>query len=188
VHTVDKVDRDHAALPDRALVLLRHVARRRRQGVAVANRGLYVEEAEALRPLLPPGAALWFVVGFDKIVQVLDRRYYGEPEAALARLFALAGFLVAPRAGTTAADLRALLARPQNRTYAARVHHLPLPPAYRRDSATEVRALLAAGRDPGRLVPAAAREFVAATGCYRRSPGATPSDYAARRHALSAVG
>jgi nicotinamide-nucleotide adenylyltransferase len=192
VHTVDKVDRDHAALADRALVLLRHVARRPRQGVAVANRGLYVEEAEALLPLLPPGAALWFVVGFDKIVQVLDRRYYAEPDTALARLFALAGFLVAPRAGASAADLRALLARPENRAYAERVRHLPLPPAYRRDSATEARALLAAGRDPGRLLPPAAHEFVAATGCYAAPPvgaAATASPgYSVRRLILAAGG
>jgi nicotinate-nucleotide adenylyltransferase len=192
VHTVDKVDRDQAALPDRALVLLRHVARRPRQGVAVANRGLYVEEAEALAPLLPIGAALWFVVGFDKIVQVLDRRYYADPGAALARLFALAAFLVAPRAGAGDGDLRALLGRPENRPYADRVRQLPLAPGYRDDSATEVRALLAAGRDPERLLPPAARAFVAATGCYGAprvgAAGEPPDDYAARRRALRAVG
>ena len=171
-------------------MLLRHVARRPRQGVAVANRGLYVEEAEALTPLLPSGAELWFVVGFDKIVQVLDRRYYADPGAALARLFALAGFLVAPRAGAGAGELRALLARPENRPYADRVRHLPLAPAYRDDSATAARDLLAAGRDPGHLLPPAARAFVAATGCYGGprvgAADGPPADYAARRRALRA--
>src|SRR4051812_28702439 len=57
VHTVDKVDRDVAALPDRALLLLRHVARRPRQGVAVAHRGLYVEEAEGPGAAAPGGRA-----------------------------------------------------------------------------------------------------------------------------------
>src|SRR5262249_12077418 len=69
VQVIDKEDRACAALADRALVLARYVARRPRHGLAACNRGLYVEEAEALAPLLPAGAALWFVVGHDKIVQ-----------------------------------------------------------------------------------------------------------------------
>src|SRR6266849_4291037 len=121
VQVIDKEDRACAALADRALVLARYVARRPRHGLAACNRGLYVEEAEALAPLLPGGAALWFVVGHDKIVQVLDPRYYADRAAALERLFALAGFLVAPRAGAGRGELAALLARPENRAYAARI-------------------------------------------------------------------
>ncbi len=179
VYTVDKVARDHAALPDRALVLLHHVARRRRQGVIVVNRGLYVEEAEAVAPLLPAGAELWFVVGFDKIVQVFDPRYYADREAALRRLFSLAGFLVAPRAAAGRADLAALLDRPENRPYRPRVRPIPLAPAYRDDSATVARALLAAGRDASALLAPAAAAFMAATGCYRDDAA-----YAARRQVL----
>src|SRR5262249_51173569 len=55
VHVVDKGDAALAALADRALVLARYTARRPRCGVGVCNRGLYVEEAEALAPLLPAG-------------------------------------------------------------------------------------------------------------------------------------
>jgi len=180
VLTVDKVAREHAALPDRALVLLRHVARRRRQGLVVVNRGLYVEEAEALAPLLP-GAALWFVVGFDKIVQVFDPRYYADRDAALRRLFGLAGFLVAPRAGAGPEALRALLDRPENEPFRAGVRLLPLAPAYRDESATDARALLAAGKDARPLLAPAAAAFVVATGCY-----AAEGAYAARRRALGA--
>ena len=183
VYVVDKADAACAALPDRALVLLRHVARRPRYGVAVCNRGLYVEEAEALAPLLPSAAALWFVVGYDKIVQVLDPRYYADREAALAALFQRAGFLVAPRAGAGPDALAALLARPENQAYRERVRYLPLPPAYRDQSATAVRAALAAGGDVCSLVAPPAAAFIAATGCYTAG-GARAREYAARREAL----
>ncbi|HZS03208.1 MAG TPA: hypothetical protein VFE37_31175 [Chloroflexota bacterium] len=180
VHVVDKEDAAQAALADRALVLARYSARRPRCGVAVCNRGLYVEEAEALAPLLPAGAALWFVIGFDKIVQVFDPRYYADRAAALDRLFALAGFLVAPRAGAGRRDLAALLARPENAPYRARVRPLPLAAAYRDQSATAVRAALAAGQNVDSLLAPPAAAFIAATGCY--TPAAEA--YAARRSAL----
>jgi nicotinic acid mononucleotide adenylyltransferase len=182
VQVVDKEDRATAALADRALVLLRHVARRPRAGVAVCNRGLYVEEAEALAPLLPAGAELWFVVGHDKIVQVFDPRYYADREAALARLFALAGFLVAPRAAAGPDALPALLARPANAPYRDRVRPLPLPAAYRDQSATALRAALATDDAPPSLLAPEAAAFVAATGCYT---AAGASAYAARRAALA---
>jgi nicotinamide-nucleotide adenylyltransferase len=181
VHVVDKGDAAYAALADRALVLARYTARRPRCGVAVCNRGLYVEEAEALAPLLPAGAALWFVVGYDKIVQVFHPRYYTDRTAALDRLFALAGFLVAPRAGADRRDLATLLALPQNAPYHARVRPLPLAPAYRDQSATVVRAALAAGENVDALLAREAAAFIAATGCYR----STLDAYAARRGDLT---
>jgi nicotinic acid mononucleotide adenylyltransferase len=182
VYVVDKGDAARAALADRALVLARYTARRPRCGVAVANRGLYVEEAEALAPLLPAGAALWFVVGHDKIVQVFDPRYYADRTTALDRLFALAGFVVAPRAGATHDDLAALLARPENAPYRARVRPLPLATAYRDQSATAVRAALAAGEMPAGLLTPEAAAFIAATGCYTAAEGCT---YAGRRADLT---
>lgn len=199
VHTVDKEDRAVAALPDRALVLLRHTARRPRCGVAVCNRGLYVEQAEALAARLAPGQppeprgaivapgqaseeapALWFVVGYDKIVQIFDPRYYADREAALRALFARAGLLVAPRGAAGPEALAALLARPENAPYRDRVRPLPLPAGYRALSATAVRTALARGEDARALLAPAAAAFVAATGCY-----VDPARYAVRRAALA---
>jgi nicotinic acid mononucleotide adenylyltransferase len=182
VQVVDKEDRATAALADRVLVLLRHVARRPRCGVAACNRGLYVEEAEALAPLLPAETELWFVVGHDKIVQVFDPRYYADREAALGRLFALAGFLVAPRTAAGPDQLAALLARPANAPYRDRVRPLPLPAAYRDQSATAVRVALAGDAMPHGLLAPEAATFVAATGCYT---AAGADAYAARRAALA---
>ena len=54
-------------------------------------------------------------------MQIFDPRYYDDREAALRRLFGQAAFLVAPRDEHSAADLAALLGRPQNAPYAGRV-------------------------------------------------------------------
>jgi hypothetical protein len=139
--TVDKERVTGLPLADR-LELLCRLAGESGDGVAFANRGLYVELAGALRRALPE-ARLEFLVGHDKIVQILDRRYYqargGRPDAALEELFALATFLVAPRGDADADDLARLLAAPENRRFADRVAPLALSEEHRRVSSTRVR-------------------------------------------------
>ena len=150
VRTVDKEQPSGLLLEDRLWLLCRLACALQREmgaegapqhgapriGVVVTNRGLYVDQADALRRLAPGGGrgagpqAGWpgggridFVTGHDKIVQILDPRYYDDREAALRRLFGQAAFLVAPRDEHSSADLAALLRpaaeRPLRRARAA---------------------------------------------------------------------
>lgn len=144
--TVDKEGVERASLGDRVVHMesyLRHTAPT--DSLAVLGAGLYADQAEALRAQLAPGAELWLVVGFDKIVQIFDPRYYADREAALRRLFAAARLLVAPRAGHEQRDLAAALARSENQAYAGQVTYLPLQPELAAISSTEGRARLARG-------------------------------------------
>ena len=170
IRTVDKERPEGLSLPDRLWILTDFCRARSKLGVVLTNRGLYVEEAEALRAgPVPPEKELWFLVGFDKIVQIFDPRYYADRDEALNRLFALSRFYVAPRSGRTEADLAEVLGRPENRAFAAYVRYLPLPPE-RHDpnlSATAVRQALATGTLPAAGVPAAARRFIETTGAFR---------------------
>ncbi len=170
VRTVDKERPEGLSLPDRLWILTDFCRARSGLGVVLTNRGLYVEEAEALRAgPVPPEKELWFLVGFDKIVQIFDPRYYAHRDEALRRLFALSRFYVAPRSGRTEADLARFLNRPENRPFAAYVRYLPLPPE-RHDpglSATAVRQALAAGALPAGALPGEARRFIEATGAFR---------------------
>jgi nicotinic acid mononucleotide adenylyltransferase len=150
--TVDKEHVTGIPLADR-LTLLNRIAAARGDGVAFANRGLYVDLAAAMRRVLP-AASLVFLVGHDKIVQIFDRRYSPEGDATLDRLFSMATFLVAPRAGADAGDLNALMAAPENRRFAPGVGRLELPVRYRRASSTRVRQ----GKRGG--VPAAVAEYL----------------------------
>ncbi|HLY31199.1 MAG TPA: hypothetical protein VKQ36_09220, partial [Ktedonobacterales bacterium] len=116
--TVDKEQVERASLPARLAQLQAYLACSHSpaagDALVIFNHGLYVEQAQALRRLLAAEAELTIIVGFDKIVQILDPRYYENREQALARLFALARLLVAPRADQSEAALAALLAQPAN--------------------------------------------------------------------------
>jgi nicotinic acid mononucleotide adenylyltransferase len=164
--TVDKEVVTGAGLEDRLLLLDLLVAPDRRLGVLLLNRGLYVDQARLVRAAYPELGELVFLVGFDKIVQIFDRRYYDDRDAALEQLFALATFLVAPRGEDEAPALTALLARPENRRFADAVRPLDLPPALRAVASSSVRADLAGGGQTDETVPPEVTAFVEATGLY----------------------
>ncbi len=158
-------------------------------GVVATNRGLYVDQAEALHQVCPRLEELAFVTGYDKIVQIFDPRYYDDRDVALEQLFARAAFLVAPREDATQSDLEALLAQPDNVRYSSRVRPLPLPPELAGLSSTRVRRH-AAELTPGARVddhgevPARVSRFIEETGCYREP---APTAYAERAAAIAAV-
>ncbi len=169
---INKETTERATLLDRVVLLDEMVRRNKQVGVFLTNQGLYVEQAKAIRAAFPGARELIFVVGFDKIEQIFDPRYYQNREAALAELFALASFLVAPRAGHEANDLAALLNQPENQRFQARVRLLPLPKEYREVSSSQIRAAFQAHPyDLSRtrlaaLLPPEALAFARETGCY----------------------
>lgn len=151
--TVDKEQVTRAPLPARLAALSALVAPRAHEAVASINRGLYAEQAVALHAALPQLRELCFIVGFDKIVQIVDPRYYPDRTAALDLLFAQAELLVAPRDDEGAADLAMLFARPENQPWAACVQFVPLAPHWRTLSSSAVRQDIEAGRPITDLVP-----------------------------------
>lgn len=143
VETIDKERVERATLPDRLAQLDAYCDGRAGDAVVVTNRGLYVDQARALHALMAPGARLAIVVGYDKVVQIFDPRYYAERDPALAALFDEADLLVAPRAGQGPRDLEALLSRPENAAFAGAVQPMPLAPEYAAESSSQVRTLAA---------------------------------------------
>ncbi len=189
VHTVDKEQVTGASLEDRLCMLAMLAEMRPNVGVVLCNRGLYVEQAEALRQrILAPGQELVFVVGFDKIQQIVDPRYYADRDASLNRLFALARFLVAERDAHGSQALDALLREPANRAYRGCIAELTTLPADHDPalSSTNVRSAHAEGSGKGidaQSVPAPVRDFIAATGVYG-SPIVLPSGETIDRYGL----
>ena len=188
---VDKDVTSGAALEDRLLVLDLACERDERLGVLLVNRGLYVDQAELARGIFPNARDVVFLVGFDKIVQIFEPRYYADREAALRRLFELATFLVAPRGSEGADRLVELLERPENRPYARAIRPLDLPPSVRDFASSRVRDAAAEGRLPADQLPPEAKIFVEETGAYSRPDPGTPDRYRVRlalRDRLEAAG
>ena len=138
--TTDKENVDRPLMLDRIILLdtllkqcLPHT------GIMLFSRGLYVEQAEAVRASFPAVRRLFFLLGFDKIVQILDPHYYDDRDAALNTLFSLAELLVAPRGTANAGTLSDLLRQPQNQPFATHIHALPLSSAYRDISSSRIR-------------------------------------------------
>jgi len=143
VASIDKETLERATLVDRLAQLLAYVTAQPHNAVVLVNRGLYVEELALVRPYLSTRTELVVLVGYDKIVQILDPHYYRDRNLALDELFREARFVVAPRGHATRAELDALLSQPENRRYSTDVSYLPVASAYRDDSATAARQLVA---------------------------------------------
>lgn len=165
LRAVDKEAVTRASAVDRALVLTEWARRHAGTGVALVNRGLYVEQAALLAERYP-SSRIVFIVGHDKIVQIFDPRYYEEREAALRALFARATFRVAPRAGRGDAALQTLLAQDGNAPFAPGVAALALDADADADvdvdalSSTAVREKVGAGEPWELLVPHEAARFI----------------------------
>lgn len=193
--TVDKEGVERATLVDR-LAQVDALARAEEHGdrVAVLDAGLYVAQARALRSTLAPEATLTLIVGFDKIVQILDPRYYEDRDASLRELFALAELRVAPRGGDDVRALDDLLRTPANQPFAPAIHYLPVPVEVAALSSTSVRAR-AGACDEGSafaladVAPPEGAALACATGAYRAgqpSNGAQDA-YAWRQRWLEAL-
>lgn len=163
-HITDKERVQRPLLLDR-IALLETVLRNhvRHTGIILFNRGLYVEQAAATYNAFPQVSDLYFLVGFDKILQIFDPHYYEDRDQALHKLFELADFLVAPRGEAGPEELDILLDRPENRQYAAHVHALPLSATYRYISSTNIRQVLSAHEQE---VPSDVRRFIHETHVY----------------------
>jgi nicotinic acid mononucleotide adenylyltransferase len=186
-HTIDKEGVERPLLLDR-IVLLQTLLRRRlpHAGILLFNRGLYVEQAEAIRASFSHVRRVFFLMGFDKIEQIFDPHYYADRDAALEALFRQAELLVAPRGAAHEHELTALLAQPQNKRFARFIHALPFDPLYEDISSTHVRQN---GVAYAYSVPQEVRQFIRETRAYappvRQADGSAIDVYEARVHTLS---
>lgn len=187
--TVDKEHVERPLMLDRILLLSKLVRRRlSHAGIMLFNRGLYVEEAQAVRSCFPKVKRLYFLIGFDKVVQILDPHYYQDRDAALHDLFAQAELLVAPRGEFGKDALTELLHKSKNQPFARYIHALPFSDAYRNISSSRIRQGL--DEDP-EDIPQEVRRFMQKTRAYappvRQADGTEVDYYGERVKALKAL-
>ncbi len=148
-----------ALLPeaDRLEVLERFCKNHPRTAVGLCSHGLLADQVVAAREHFPT-AALFVAVGSDKVLQVLDPKWYDDRDAALEGLFREAKILYAERGGEEGLVTTAL-GRPENVRWRDRFVRLDVPLAVASISSRTVRTLVAAGRDPGDVVVPEARPY-----------------------------
>ncbi|MGI8915430.1 MAG: nicotinate-nicotinamide nucleotide adenylyltransferase [Chloroflexota bacterium] len=174
LRTINKERNVGATLAERCAMVAALVKIEPRFAVVVTNRGLYLDQAEAIQQAVAP-RDLAFIVGFDKIVQIVDPRYYVDRDAALGDLFARVRFLVAPRDGGGRADLDYLFGQAEHRAFRERVQYLPLPQLggqEQRLSSTQVRELIARGEDVAWAMPQAVLPILTQIAGYSRQSAA----------------
>ena len=173
--TVDKERVTGMGLEDRLLLLLLHVEQQQHLGVALVNRGLYFEQAQAFQSLFDKPVELFFIVGMDKLVQILDARYYQDREAALDQLFALTSLVVANRGEMAQQAFDELLQRPDNQPYRDAIHFLPLPESVADLSSTAIRKTVREATNLSAHVPAEVARFLTEARPYA-APGSATED------------
>lgn len=173
--TVDKEQVKGMGLEDRLLLLLLHVQQQQHLGVALVNRGLYFEQAQAFQALFDTQVELFFIVGMDKLVQILDARYYQDREAALDQLFALTSLVVANRSDMARRAFDELLQRPDNQPYRDAIHFLPLPESIADLSSTAIRKTVSEATNLSAHVPAEVARFLTEARPYA-APGSDTED------------
>jgi nicotinamide-nucleotide adenylyltransferase len=166
------VDKAITGLPPavRLALLTRFAQDRPAVSVAVTDSGRFVDKLAVVQEAYPPGTRILFLLGFDTLVRLFDRKYYTDRDAALIALFAGSECVVADRPPDRPEAVRAFLARPDVARFASRIHHVQLPPDLAQVSATRVRTGLAAGAMPD-CVPAEIRPLLAAWADTRRQRG-----------------
>jgi nicotinic acid mononucleotide adenylyltransferase len=188
IRTVDKESVECPLLLDRILLLQRVLRRLPQAGILLINRGLYVEQAEAIHTSFPVVRHIFFLMGYDKIVQIFDPHYYKDRDASLTHLFSLAQLLVVPRGDGDDKDVQALLKQSGNQQFAHFVHALPFSHIYRDLSSTRVRHDEPLMRSD---IPREVKEFMRSTRAYAppvpQSDGSQLDYYAQRMRYLNAL-
>jgi len=135
-----------ASFEDRLKMVSLVFGRDPKVSIGLSNRGLFLEKLEALRPWYPGEVELFFIVGFDTILRVLDKKYYSNRREALDQLFEHSRFLVANRGSHDEEAFSRLFRRTENRRYQRRVSFFTLPPGLSTLSSSEIRESIRQGR------------------------------------------
>ena len=156
-----------APLEGRLIMLKRLFQRDPKVSIGISNRGLFVEKVMPLR-ILYPSADLFFIVGFDTILRVMDKKYYRNCSKTLSELFSQCQFMVANRENQETGAFESLFCNRTNKRYRERVSFFTLPRKYSFLSSSLIRERIAKGKGVHGLVPASVLALIKQKGLYRR--------------------
>jgi nicotinamide-nucleotide adenylyltransferase len=153
-------------LEDRVLMLKMLFQKDPRVSIGISNRGLFVEKLEPLRAVYPSPIAFTFIVGFDTILRVMDKRYYSNRDTILDRLFSQVEFLVANRDANEARSFEDIFRKEENQPYRDKVSFITLPSRFSHVSSSLIRKNFQDGKPVRECVPASVLRFIQRKGLY----------------------
>jgi nicotinic acid mononucleotide adenylyltransferase len=109
----------------------------------------------------------FLIVGFDKILRVMDKKYYPNRKRSLDELLSQSRFLAANRGDQEREAFEKLFGKPGNRKYKDKVSFFTLHPQISSLSSTLVRERIARGQAFDDWVPAAILPFIKEKGLYQ---------------------
>jgi nicotinate (nicotinamide) nucleotide adenylyltransferase len=149
------------------LTMLKEVFRKSPNvSIGLSSHGLFLDKIEPLRRFYPDPVEFFFIVGFDTIVRVFDRKYYRNRKKSLDELFARCHFLVANRGELEQRAFERIFRKRENKQYVDRVSYFTLPPKFSKLSSTLVRKRIAKNQTVDQLVPASVLQFIRRKGLY----------------------
>ena len=134
--------------------------------IGLSNRGLFLEKIGLLRRVYPFPTRFTFIVGFDTIIRILDKKYYKSRKRSLDELFEQSQFLVANRDDAEETAFELLFRKRENKRYQGKVSFFPLPKRYGSLSSSSVRNRIAEGRSINDLVPISVLRYIKRNGIY----------------------
>ena len=134
--------------------------------IGLSNRGLFLDKIKPLRRLYPSPIEFTFVVGFDTILRVIDKKYYKNRKRSLKELFEQSRFLLANRDDYEETAFENLFRKRENKRYREKITYFSLPKRFESLSSSLVRKGISEGRSLDKWVPAGIARFIKETGLY----------------------
>ena len=157
-----------ASIEDRLMMMKILFQRDPSVSIGLSNRGRFVDKLAPLRKLYPVPVSFLFIVGFDTILRVMDKRYYRDRPRAIGRLFQECQFWVAHRREKREDSFEDFFGRKENRGYRNQVFFFVLPDEVSFLSSSLVRKTIRQGKSATGLVPPKILRFIQDTGLYQR--------------------
>jgi len=149
-----------AAFEDRLAMLKKAFGRDPKVSIGLSNRGRFLEKIKPLRKYYPAPISFFFIVGFDTILRVMDKKYYRNRKRSLDGLFKESRFLVASRDQFEETAFEMLFRKRENKKYRERASFFTLHPQISSLSSTLVREKIGKGQSVGQFVPASILQFI----------------------------
>jgi nicotinate (nicotinamide) nucleotide adenylyltransferase len=159
-----------ARFEDRLTMLKKVFGKDPKISIGLSNQGLFLEKLKPLGTLYPASIEVVFVVGFDTILRVMDKKYYLNRKRSLDELFEQSRFLVANRDRHEGAAFEILFRRRESKRYAGKVSFFALPQKFSTISSSQIRRRLAQGQPVHEWVPAEILPFLREKRLYQTKP------------------